>query len=77
MCISVEKNSAIISYELKNIYFRIILYKSDNLLDRYLAIVGALSAEADYVFCPESPPPADWPDKLCKKLEQARCLGIF
>ncbi|KOX67867.1 6-phosphofructokinase, partial [Melipona quadrifasciata] len=30
----------------------------------YLAIVGALAAEADYVFCPESPPPADWPDKL-------------
>ncbi|XP_029039690.1 ATP-dependent 6-phosphofructokinase isoform X6 [Osmia lignaria lignaria] len=41
----------------------------------YLAIVGALAAEADYVFCPESPPPADWPDKLCKKLEQERLIG--
>ncbi|KZC05103.1 6-phosphofructokinase [Dufourea novaeangliae] len=30
----------------------------------YLAIVGALAAEADFVFCPESPPPVDWPDKL-------------
>ncbi|XP_034938454.1 ATP-dependent 6-phosphofructokinase isoform X2 [Chelonus insularis] len=41
----------------------------------YLAIVGALAAEADYVFFPESPPPADWPDKLCKKLEQERLTG--
>mgnify|MGYP004577936011 CR=1 FL=1 len=63
--------------ELKNICFHIILYKCDNVLDRYLAIVGALAAEADYVFCPESPPPVDWPDKLCKKLEQARCLGYY
>ncbi|KAI4503763.1 hypothetical protein M0802_001166 [Mischocyttarus mexicanus] len=37
----------------------------------YLAIVGALAAEADYVFFPECPPPVDWPEKLCKKLEQA------
>lgn len=41
----------------------------------YLAIVGALAAEADFVFCPESPPPVDWPDKLCKKLEQERLTG--
>ncbi|XP_043592090.1 ATP-dependent 6-phosphofructokinase isoform X2 [Bombus pyrosoma] len=41
----------------------------------YLAIVGALAAEADFVFCPESPPPADWPDKLCRKLEQERLTG--
>ncbi|XP_033179545.1 ATP-dependent 6-phosphofructokinase isoform X2 [Bombus impatiens] len=41
----------------------------------YLAIVGALAAEADYVFCPESPPPVDWPDKLCRKLEQERLTG--
>lgn len=40
--------------------------------NRYLAIVGALASEADYVFFPESPPPTDWPEKLCKKLEQAR-----
>ncbi|KYN30247.1 6-phosphofructokinase [Trachymyrmex cornetzi] len=32
----------------------------------YLAIVGALAAEADYVFFPECPPPVDWPEKLCK-----------
>ena len=43
---------------------------------RYLAIVGALAAEADYVFFPECPPPVDWPEKLCKKLEQA-CQIIF
>ncbi|XP_063993770.1 ATP-dependent 6-phosphofructokinase isoform X2 [Diachasmimorpha longicaudata] len=41
----------------------------------YLGIVGALAAEADYVFFPESPPPVDWPDKLCKKLEQERLTG--
>lgn len=41
----------------------------------YLAIVGALAAEADFVFCPESPPPVDWPDKLCRKLEQERLTG--
>ncbi|XP_054015302.1 ATP-dependent 6-phosphofructokinase isoform X2 [Hylaeus anthracinus] len=41
----------------------------------YLGIVGALAAEADYVFCPESPPPVDWPDKLCRKLEQERLTG--
>lgn len=32
----------------------------------------ALSSEADFVFIPESPPPADWPAKLCDKLLQAR-----
>lgn len=41
----------------------------------YLAIVGALAAEADYVFFPECPPPVDWPEKLCKKLEQERLTG--
>ncbi|XP_035729275.1 ATP-dependent 6-phosphofructokinase-like isoform X3 [Vespa mandarinia] len=41
----------------------------------YLAIVGALAAEADYVFFPECPPPIDWPEKLCKKLEQERLTG--
>lgn len=39
---------------------------------RYLAIVTALTSEADYVFVPEMPPPRDWPTKLCDKLEQAR-----
>ncbi|XP_018352470.1 PREDICTED: ATP-dependent 6-phosphofructokinase isoform X1 [Trachymyrmex septentrionalis] len=41
----------------------------------YLAIVGALAAEADYVFFPECPPPVDWPEKLCKKLAQERLTG--
>lgn len=41
----------------------------------YLAIVGALAAEADYVFFPECPPPVDWPEKLCRKLEQERLTG--
>lgn len=37
---------------------------------RYLAIVAALASEADFVFCPESPPPEDWQTRLCSKLEQ-------
>jgi len=38
----------------------------------YLALVTALTSEADYVFIPESPPPRDWPEKLCNKLEKVR-----
>lgn len=38
---------------------------------RYLALVTALSSEADYVFIPEAPPSVEWRDKLCDKLEQA------
>ncbi|KAJ9583739.1 hypothetical protein L9F63_021902, partial [Diploptera punctata] len=41
----------------------------------YLAIVTALTSEADYVFVPEMPPPSDWPKKLCNKLEQERSTG--
>ncbi|KAK6619742.1 hypothetical protein RUM43_012502 [Polyplax serrata] len=41
----------------------------------YLALVTALTSEADYVFVPESPPPKDWPEKLCSKLEQERQSG--
>lgn len=37
---------------------------------RYLALVAALTSEADYVFIPESPPSEDWQKKLCVKLEQ-------
>lgn len=37
---------------------------------RYLAVVTALTTEADYVFYPENPPPVDWPEKICKKLSQ-------
>ncbi|XP_066151243.1 ATP-dependent 6-phosphofructokinase isoform X2 [Euwallacea fornicatus] len=41
----------------------------------YLAIVAALTSEADYVFVPENPPPEDWQQKLCDKLEQERNVG--
>lgn len=41
----------------------------------YLAIVTALTTEADYVFYPENPPPVDWPEKICKKLSQERESG--
>ncbi|CAG9855596.1 unnamed protein product [Phyllotreta striolata] len=41
----------------------------------YLALVAALTSEADYVFIPEIPPPDDWQTKLCKKLEQERTAG--
>ncbi|XP_025420442.1 ATP-dependent 6-phosphofructokinase isoform X4 [Sipha flava] len=41
----------------------------------YLALVTALTSEADYVFIPEMPPPNDWPTKLCTKLEQERTAG--
>ncbi|XP_050525021.1 ATP-dependent 6-phosphofructokinase isoform X4 [Daktulosphaira vitifoliae] len=41
----------------------------------YLALVTALTSEADYVFIPEMPPPFDWPTKLCTKLEQERTAG--
>lgn len=41
----------------------------------YLALVGALASEADYVFIPEWPPEQDWPDRLCNKLKQERDLG--
>lgn len=37
---------------------------------RYLAVVSALTTEADFVFCPELPPPEDWQTRLCTKLEQ-------
>ncbi|ODN05037.1 ATP-dependent 6-phosphofructokinase [Orchesella cincta] len=30
----------------------------------YLALVGALTSEADFVFVPEDPPPVDWQKKL-------------
>ncbi|CAL8138130.1 unnamed protein product [Orchesella dallaii] len=41
----------------------------------YLALVGALTSEADFVFVPEDPPPVDWQKKLCDKLEQERAQG--
>jgi len=36
---------------------------------RYLALVAALAAEADYVFIPEWPPEQFWEERLCSKLE--------
>ncbi|RWS00666.1 ATP-dependent 6-phosphofructokinase-like protein, partial [Dinothrombium tinctorium] len=41
----------------------------------YLALIAAISAEADYVFIPEQPPLGGWPDRLCVKLKQERDLG--
>ncbi|KAK4872414.1 hypothetical protein RN001_014443 [Aquatica leii] len=41
----------------------------------YLSVVSALTSEADFVFCPESPPPEDWEKRLCTKLEQERTAG--
>lgn len=41
----------------------------------YLPLVAASITEADYVFIPESPPPSDWPDKLCNKLIEQRLSG--
>ena len=34
----------------------------------YLALVGALACEADWVFIPEWPPEDGWEDTLCNKL---------
>jgi len=36
---------------------------------RYLALIAALAAEADFVFIPEWPPEMFWEEKLCSKLE--------
>ncbi|XP_037954823.1 ATP-dependent 6-phosphofructokinase isoform X3 [Teleopsis dalmanni] len=41
----------------------------------YLPVVTGIVSEADYVFCPEAPPPLDWPEKLCNKLIQERNAG--
>lgn len=41
---------------------------------RYLALVTALTSEADFVFIPEAPPSTDWKEKLCFKLEQASLM---
>ncbi|XP_042903613.1 ATP-dependent 6-phosphofructokinase isoform X2 [Parasteatoda tepidariorum] len=41
----------------------------------YLALVGALASEADFVFIPEWPPEANWPEVLCEKLKMEREAG--
>lgn len=38
----------------------------------YLSVVAGLCVEADYIFIPEDPPKADWPERLCQQLSQAR-----
>lgn len=43
----------------------------------YLALVGALASEADYVFIPEWPPELDWSTRLCNKIEQVGLLLIL
>nr|CAD7195362.1 unnamed protein product [Timema douglasi] len=43
----------------------------------YLALVAALTSEADYVFIPEWPPELDWRNKMCKKLLQARLNSML
>lgn len=47
-------------------------YQHPYMLQRYLAVVSGVISEADFIFVPESPPPVDWPEKLCDKLKQAR-----
>ncbi|GFW04401.1 ATP-dependent 6-phosphofructokinase [Trichonephila clavipes] len=41
----------------------------------YLALVGALASEADFVFIPEWPPESNWPERLCEKLKMERDAG--
>ena len=37
--------------------------------------VAGIVSEADFVFVPEWPPEVNWPDKMCKKLSEARDSG--
>jgi len=41
----------------------------------YLALVAGIVSEADWVFVPEWPPEANWPEKMCKKLGMERETG--
>ena len=41
----------------------------------YLALVAALTSEADFVFIPEDPPEEGWEQNLCDKLDQERKMG--
>lgn len=49
-----------------SVYLPVLVFVSRS----YLALVAALASEADFVFIPEDPAVANWPEKLCKKLEQ-------
>lgn len=44
---------------------------------RYLALVGALATEADFVFIPEWPPEANWPETMCEKLKMVNFYFII
>ncbi|XP_062892974.1 phosphofructokinase, muscle b [Mobula hypostoma] len=41
----------------------------------YLALVSGLASGADWVFVPESPPPKDWEDIICHRLNESRHRG--
>ncbi|XP_037955785.1 ATP-dependent 6-phosphofructokinase-like, partial [Teleopsis dalmanni] len=41
----------------------------------YLALITALSSEADYMFIPETPSTLDWPQSLCNQLKNERSTG--
>ena len=41
----------------------------------YLALVAAITSEADFVFIPEDPPQDGWEDKMCDKLKKERDQG--
>lgn len=36
----------------------------------YLALVAAMTGDADYLFIPEQPADPQWPEKLCSKILQ-------
>ncbi|VDP01178.1 unnamed protein product [Soboliphyme baturini] len=41
----------------------------------YLALVAGLASEADWAFIPEWPPPVDWRDIMCNKMQESREQG--
>lgn len=43
---------------------------------RFLALKTALTAEADYLFMPEYPPPDNWPEVLYEKVIEVRWIYI-
>lgn len=57
-------------------HFNHFMHKQPNNFS-YLAVVAGLCGEADYIFIPEDPPSADWPQRLCKQLSQARPLSFY
>lgn len=47
-------------------------WDSVDYLYRYLSVVAGVISEAAYVFCPEMPPPPEWPTLLAEKLQGVR-----